>query len=252
MLNIVLPIAGRGKRFADAGYSNPKPLIPVHGIPMIEVVVQNVRPQQPHHFTFVALQEHLDHTQMLPTLQRIAPGCTVVPVSQVTEGAACTVLLAREVIDNDDALMIVNSDQYVDVDIDDYLAEMEREQADGLIMTFWADHPKWSYVRLDAERRVTEVIEKVVVSNDATVGIYNFRRGRNFVRGVERMVALDMRVNNEFYVAPVYNQVIAEGTKVVTYNIDTKGNGMYGLGVPDDLQTFLSADISRRATRRQR
>lgn len=246
MLNIVLPIAGRGKRFSDVGYVSPKPLIQVHGVPMIEVVVNNVRPQQHHHFTFVTLQEHLDHTDMFPTLQRIAPGCTVIPVQQVTEGAACTVLLSRDVIDNDNSLMIVNSDQYVDVDINTYLVEMEKEKADGLIMTFWADHPKWSYVRLNEQGYVVNVVEKQVVSNNATVGIYNFRQGKDFVRGVEQMVASNLRVNGEFYVAPVYNQLIEDGAKVTIYNVGKEGDGMYGLGVPEDLEAFLSATVSRR------
>lgn len=250
MLNIVLPIAGRGKRFADAGYAAPKPLIPVHGMPMIEVVVNNVRPQQPHRFTFVTLQEHLDHTSMLPTLQRIAPGCTIIPVREVTEGAACTVLLAREVIDNSDPLMIVNSDQYVDIDVDDYLGEMERKGAKGLIMTFWANDPKWSYARLNSEGYVAEVVEKKVVSNNATVGIYNFRQGSDFVQGVEQMVAGDLRVNGEFYVAPVYNELIKRGEKIAIYDIGKEGDGMYGLGIPADLQAFLSADVSHNSVGR--
>jgi NDP-sugar pyrophosphorylase family protein len=244
VLNIVLPIAGRGSRFVEAGYTLPKPLIPIHGAPMIEVAVNNVRPRQPHHFTFVALQEHLDRLGMCETLERLAPGCTIIPVAQVTEGAACTVLLAREVIDNDDSLMLANSDQWVDVEINDYLAEMERENADGLIMTMWADHPKWSYVGLDDSGRVTRVVEKEVISNEATVGIYNFRRGRDYVRAAEQMIAKNLRVNNEFYVAPVYNEMIEWEAKIDYYNVGKIGDGMYGMGVPSDLHEFTRNPVS--------
>jgi NDP-sugar pyrophosphorylase family protein len=247
MLNIVLPIAGRGSRFLEAGYTLPKPLIPVHRVPMIEVVVSNVRPRQPHHFTFVALQEHLDHLGMRETLDRIAPGCTIVPVAQVTEGAACTVLLAREGIDNDDSLMLANSDQWVDIDINDYLAEMERKNADGLIMTMRADHPKWSYVGFGADGWVNRLVEKQVISHEATVGIYNFRHGADFVRAAERMIAKDLRVNGEFYVAPAYNELIAEGAKLCVYNVGQEGAGMYGLGIPADLESFLARSLSQRA-----
>ena len=219
MLNVVLPIAGRGSRFAEAGYTLPKPLIPVHGVPMIEVVVNNVRPRQAHRFTFVALQEHLDHLGMRETLERIAPGCTIIPVSQVTEGAACTVLLAKAVIDNADPLMLANSDQWVDIDVNAYLAELERKQADGLIMTMWADHPKWSYVGLDDLGQVTCVVEKQVISNEATVGIYNFRRGCDYVRAAEQMISKNMRLNNELYVAPVYNEILEWGGKIAYYII---------------------------------
>jgi dTDP-glucose pyrophosphorylase len=246
MLNIVLPIAGRGSRFAVAGYDLPKPLIPVHGIPMIALVAANVRPTRDHRFIFVAQQEHLDHTDMRDVLERHAPGCAIVGIDGVTEGAACTVLAARALIDNEHPLMLANSDQYVDADIDAYLATLDDTTADGLIMTFPADHPKWSYVRRNAEHAVVEVVEKQVVSHEATVGIYNFRRGCDFIAGADRMIARDRRVNGEFYVAPVYNEMIEDGARVVTHDI---GPRMHGLGVPEDLQTFLSLDWTQARAR---
>jgi dTDP-glucose pyrophosphorylase len=247
MLNIVLPIAGRGSRFAVAGYQQPKPLIPVHGEPMIAAVVRNIRPHRPHRFIFVALDEHLQHLGMREALQKAAPGCVIVPVTQVTEGAACTVLLARNYINNDEPLMLANSDQWVDIDINDYLAEMDRQQADGLIMTMAADDPKWSFVGLDARHLVTRVVEKEVISNEATVGIYNFRRGAAFVNAADRMIARNLRVNNEFYVAPCYNELIEDGARVATYNVGREGAGMYGLGIPSDLDLFLANPVSRKA-----
>ena len=247
MLNIVLPIAGRGRRFADAGYDLPKPLIPVHGRPMIETVVRNVRPSRQHRFIFVARREHLDQLGMRETLERAAPRSVVVPVDQVTEGAACTVLLAREHIDNDDPLMLANSDQWVDVSINVYLDTMEQSRADGLIMTMRADDPKWSFVGLDDNGRVTRVVEKQVISNEATVGIYNFRKGSDFVRAADQMIAKGLRVNDEFYVAPVYNELIAEGARIAIYNVGGEGEGMYGLGIPSDLDQFLANPVSLRA-----
>ena len=247
MLNIVLPIAGRGSRFADAGYDLPKPLIPVHGRPMIETVVDNIRPRGPHRFIFVALREHLDRLGMREALAQAAPGSVVVPVDQVTEGAACTVLLAREHIDTDAPLMLANSDQWVDVDIDTYLDAMRRNRADGLIMTMRADDPKWSFVGLDDDGLVTRVVEKQVISPEATVGIYNFRRGSDFVRGADQMIAKNLRVNNEFYVAPVYNELIGDGARIAIYNVGCEGDGMYGLGIPSDLDRFLASPVSLRA-----
>lgn len=247
MLNIVLPIAGRGSRFAEAGYQLPKPLIPVHGTPMIEVVVNNIRPRTPHRFVFVALQSHLDHLGMSDTLHRIAPGCEIIPVSEVTQGAACTVLLARDLINNDAPLMLANSDQWVDIRIDDYLATLEQRGADGLIMTMRADDPKWSYVGLSPDGWVNRVVEKTVISNEATVGIYNFRHGRDFVQAAERMISLNHRVNGEFYVAPAYNEMVAAQAKICVHNIGEAGSGMYGLGIPADLQFFLARALSRSA-----
>lgn len=245
MLNIVLPMAGRGSRFADAGYDLPKPLIPVLGAPMIELVIANLTPKRPHRFHFLARREHVEGFGLAERLAAWAPGSTLTLVEDVTEGAACTVLLARAGIDNDDALMIANCDQYVDTDIDAYLDAMGA--ADGLIMTMWADDPKWSFVRRDAGGRVVEVVEKVVVSNEATVGVYNFARGADFVRAAEAMIAAGRRVNGEFYVAPAYDELIAEGAEIRCHDI---GAGMHGIGVPADLDAFLATETAARAVAR--
>ena len=237
-------MAGRGSRFANAGYQTPKPLIPVGGKPMIQWVIENVRPSQPHRFIFICLEEHLVRYPEVPaTLRGLCPGCEIVTVREVTEGAACTVLLARQFIDNQDALMIANADQYVELTIDDYLAAMEQAEADGLIMTFWSDHPKWSYCGLDDNGLVTEVVEKQVISNEATVGIYNFRHGWKFVKAADDMITSDLRVNNEFYVAPTYNQLIRAGAKIVTIRTGRERAGMYGLGTPEDLDYFKQTAV---------
>jgi NDP-sugar pyrophosphorylase family protein len=247
VLTIVIPMAGRGSRFADAGYALPKPLLPVHGVPMIEVVVANLRPSVPCRFVFVCQREHLAAYGLEERLQAIAPGCAVVAIDGVTEGAACTVLLAEHEIDPDDVLVIANSDQWVDTSFDAHLALLRQRGLAGLIMTMSADHPKWSYVELDERGAVTRVVEKEVVSNEATVGIYTFARGRDFVRAARGMIAADERVGGEFYVAPVYNRLIAEGAAIGYDNIGSVGDGMYGLGVPEDLEDFLGRPVSRRA-----
>lgn len=244
MLNIVIPMAGHGSRFAKAGYQMPKPLIEIKGHRMIEWVVKNVAPKSPHRFIFLCLQEHIDRYSLQSFLREIAPGCVVVPVEQVTEGAACTVLLAQKYIDNDQPLMIANSDQYLDCDIDAYLKEQQGR--DGLIMTMYADGEQWSFIAADGEGLVTEVREKEVISNQATAGVYNFAWGSDYVRYAREMIAMDLRVKGEFYVAPVYNMLIGDGKKVAFKNIGSVGDGMYGLGVPEDLKAFLDHPISHR------
>lgn len=244
MLNILIPMAGRGSRFQEVGYRDPKPLIPVHGRPMVEWVIDNLRPSRPHRFIFLCLKEHLDQYPLQRCLEQAAgPASVVIPIAEVTQGAACTALLAKRFIDSSDPLMLANCDQWVDVDMDDYLAAMDRDNSDGLIMTFWADHPKWSYCRM-ADGLVREVVEKQVISNEATVGIYNFAHGGDFVWAAEEMIRKELRVNGEFYVAPAYNQLIDSGRKVRVYNIGKDGQGMYGLGTPSDLETFLRIPLS--------
>ncbi len=239
MLNIVIPMAGRGSRFSQAGYEMPKPLIDIYGHPMIEYVIRNIRPQCEHRFIYICQQEHLEKYGLAKTLQRIAPGCIVVTIDHITEGAACTVLLAEKYIDNDDPLMIANSDQYVDTDINTYLQAMKEN--DGLIMTMPANDPKWSFIRYDEEGFVTLVREKEVISDRATVGIYNYRYGKDFVRYAHQMIDKNIRVNNEFYVAPVYNELIEAGKKIVFCDV---GEKMFGLGTPDDLKMFMSNPIA--------
>lgn len=243
MLNIVIPMAGRGSRFSNAGYKLPKPLIDVGGKPMIERVVINLTPQTDFRFIFICQKEHNERYNLTRMLTDLSPGSIVIDVDGVTQGAACTVLYAREYIDNNSPLMIANSDQYVDISISDYIDQISRRNLDGLIMTMNADDPKWSFVGLDDDLMVTRVVEKEVISNEATVGIYNFAHGSDFVRCAELMIAEGNTVNGEYYVAPVYNSLIAEGKRVGIYNVGSEAHGMYGLGIPSDLDLFLSLNI---------
>ncbi|MGM9559677.1 NTP transferase domain-containing protein [Veillonellaceae bacterium WCA-693-APC-5D-A] len=241
MLNIVIPMAGRGSRFANAGYKMPKPLIDVNGKPMIEWVTENIRPKCEHRFIYICQQEHLEKYNLADLLNRLAPGCQIVTVDHITEGAACTVLLAEKYIDNDEPMMMANSDQYVDTDINVYLAE--QQGCDGLIMTMPANHPKWSYIRYNDEGLVTLVREKEVISDEATVGIYNYAHGKDFVRYAHQMIEKDIRVNGEFYVAPVYNEMIEAGKRIRFKDVGVK---MHGLGTPEDLEAFLKTDLAKR------
>lgn len=237
MLNIVIPMAGRGSRFANAGYEMPKPLLDVNGRPMIEVVTNNIRPSQDHRFLYLCLEEHIKKYDLEHLLSSISPNSVIIPVNKVTQGAACTVLLAVDYINNSDELMIANSDQYVDIDINKYLTA--RGDKDGIIMTMSADDPKWSFIKYNDEGHVTKVKEKEVISNEATVGIYNFKNGSDFVKYAHLMMERDIRTNGEFYVAPVYNLMIEDGKIIGYYNIGSIDHGMYGLGTPDDLENFL-------------
>ncbi len=241
MLNIVVPMAGRGSRFSQAGYEMPKPLIDIYGHPMIEYVTKNITPDCEHRFIYICQEEHLEKYGLAEKLEQIAPGCVVVTVGHITEGAACTVLLAEKYIDTNDSMMIANSDQYVDTDINAYLAA--QKDYDGLIMTMPADDPKWSFIKYDKNGFVTMVREKEVISNEATVGIYNYKRGSDFVAFAHQMIDKNIRVNNEFYVAPVYNEMIDAGKKVVYCNV---GARMYGLGIPEDLRYFMNQEVSRK------
>jgi NDP-sugar pyrophosphorylase family protein len=248
MLNIVVPMAGRGSRFAEAGFQLPKPLIDVNGKHMIEVVIENLKPDCEHRFIFVCQNEHIKEFNLKSVFEKSCDNYVIIGINGVTAGAAITVLKARELIDNDSPLMIANSDQWVDTSISEYLKDLELRSLDGSMLTMKANDPKWSYAKVSNDGLVSEVVEKVVVSDEATVGIYNFLKGSDFCFFADKMVRADIKSNGEFYVAPVYTFMARDNLKIGIYNIGKEGEGMYGLGIPSDLKLFLSLDISDKAT----
>lgn len=236
-MNIVIPMAGHGSRFSQAGYTFPKPLIEVNGKPMIQVVVENLNIEA--HYIFIVQKEHYEKYQLKYMLNMIAPGCDIIQVDGVTEGAACTTLLAKEFIDNDDPLLIANSDQYVEWNSNECLYAFTADGIDAGILTFKSVHPKWSYARLDEQGFVAEVAEKRPISDNATVGIYYWKRGADYVKYAEQMISKDIRTNNEFYVCPVFNEAILDGKRVRVKEIAK----MWGIGTPEDLKTYLEHHV---------
>ena len=236
-MNVLIPMAGAGSRFEQAGYTFPKPLIDVNGKPMIQRVVENINIDATH--IFIVQKSHYEKYSLQHTLNLISPGCKIVQVDGVTEGAACTTLLAKEYINNDNPLVLANSDQYVDWDSSQYMYSCMTDDIDGSILTFNSTHPKWSYAKTNDQGFVIEVAEKKPISENATVGIYFWKKGKEYVKCAESMIEKNIRVNNEFYVCPVYNEAILKHAKIKTFHIEK----MWGLGTPEDLDTFLKHDI---------
>lgn len=232
-VTVLIPMAGAGSRFQREGYKLPKPLIDVAGKPMIQRVVENLNIDG--NFVFVVQKEHYELYNLGIILPLISPGCQIVQTEGLTQGAACTTLLAKEFINNDDHLIIANSDQFVEWSSCDFMYSLLSSEVDGGILTFQASDPKWSFAKLNDIGYVTEVAEKNPISDVATVGIYYFNRGREYVQFAEQMIEQDIRVNNEFYVCPIYNEYIKSQKKIRTHNC----NKMWGLGIPDDLKYFL-------------
>jgi NDP-sugar pyrophosphorylase family protein len=239
-LNIVIPMAGGGRSFIEAGYTFPKPLIDVGGKTMIELVASNLKPNCEHKFIFVCLREHYEKYDLYNIFKRATDNkFEVIQIAGPTEGAACSVICAIEHINNENDLLIANADQYLDLDINEFINSAREGEKDGLIMTFNASHPKWSYARVDNVNRVIETAEKKVISDKATVGLYYFRRGADFVKAAQGMFMKNIRYNNEFYVCPVFNEMILEDKNIYIYHIDA--NKMHGLGTPEDLRKFTQA-----------
>ncbi|MCK9283726.1 MAG: glycosyltransferase family 2 protein [Rhodocyclaceae bacterium] len=239
MINIVIPMAGLGSRFVVAGYEKPKPFIDVDGKPMIVRVLENLA-YPGAKYILIGRREHLDKEVDLVENIKCTYGATFVVAEELTAGTPCTILLAEKLIDSAAPVLIANSDQLVDIEIADFIDDCTLRKLDGSILTFLDKFrdPKWSFAKVGDNQLVDEVKEKQVISDIATVGIYLFSNGSNFIAAAKDMIAADDRVNNEFYTCPIYNYLIRDGGRIGVYNIDFEQ--MHGLGVPADLEAYLA------------
>jgi len=233
-MNVLIPMAGAGTRFASVGYTFPKPLVDVHGKPMIQVVVENLNIEA--HYIFLVKKEHYGQYNLQQLLNMLAPGCDIIQIESLTQGAACTTLLSKDLINNEQPLLIANSDQYVEWNSNECLYAVSSDKIDGDIVTFKSMHPKWSFAKLGDNGLVSEVAEKNPISDNATVGIYYWKHGKDYVRYAEQMIGKNIRVNNEFYVCPVYNEAIQDGKNIKIKQVDK----MWGLGTPEDLEYYIN------------
>lgn len=235
MISIVVPMCGEGRQFAERGYTFPKPLVEIEGQPLVEHVVRSLTPTGAHRFIFICRAEHVSGYALGNVLELLAPGCRVVTVTKPTAGALCSVLLALEHLPHDGELLVANADQCVDVSIDRFLNSARAGQWDGYLMTFPNTHPRWSYARTEGDH-VVAVAEKQPISRHATVGLYYFRRGRDFVAGAERMLVKNASIGGEFYVAPVYNELVLRQQRIGIFPIDA--SQMHGLGTPEEVERY--------------
>lgn len=231
---VLIPAAGGGRRFLEQGFSFPKPLIDVNGEPMLKRVIENLDFRDARH-VFVLQNSHREKYNIDAMLNTVSPGCEIMGIDGLTEGAADTALLARHLIDCNDELLIANSDQLVEFSHVNFDVLRKHSAADAAVFTFGATHPKWSFVKLDEDLRVNEVAEKRPISSIATCGIYWWRRGRDFVRSADEMIAKNDRTNGEFYIAPTLQHLINSGACVLPFFV----HAMHGLGTPEDLEAYM-------------
>ncbi len=237
-LNILIPMAGHGSRFKEKGYVFPKPLIAIKNKPMIQLAIENLAIEA--NYNFIILKEHHDKYNIKNVLSLCAENCNIIELDHVTEGAACTSLLSEKFIDNDNPLLIANSDQYIEWDSSETMYSFISSDIDGAILTFQSTHPKWSYAKLDENNFVVEVAEKKPISTNATAGLYYWKKGSDYVKYAKQMIDKNIRVNNEFYICPVYNEAILDKKKIIIKEIKE----MWGLGTPEDLEEFMNSKVN--------
>jgi dTDP-glucose pyrophosphorylase len=227
-------MAGLGSRFVEKGYSLPKPLIKIFNKPMIQLVIDSL--DIDGNYIFVVQKEHRVKYHLDDVLDEMAPGCSIVEIDGLTDGAARTTLFAKELINNDTPLVIANSDQVVVWHSFEFTKALTT--SDGVLALFKADDPKWSYSKIN-NALISQVAEKKVISNNANVGIYGWSKGSDYVKYAEQMIDKNIRTNNEFYVAPVYNEAIDDGKRFTPYFVEE----MHGVGTPEDMNDYISKAI---------
>lgn len=226
-MQLIIPMAGDGSRFKEKGYNTPKPFLPLGGLTMIEQVISNIG----SNCSKILLIARLEHQEYFSNFIQKYPNVLVIYTNKKTEGALCTVLLAKDYINNDEPLIIANSDQWIHFDFNTYKEWLTLvSQQKNVILTFPSEENKWSYALTDEEGNVLSVAEKQVISNQATVGVYSFSSGKNFIKYANELIIANDRFNNEFYLCPVYNYVLKK-ERVYTLKV-----GMYGLGTPEDYE----------------
>jgi len=238
-MNIIIPMAGESIEFENKGFKYPKPLIEINGKPMTQIVVENLNTDG--NFIFIVKKEHYEKYNLNHVLKLIAPDCKIIKVDKPTQGATETVLLAKEHINNENPLVIANGDQFVKWNSNEFFYSMAADECDGGIVTFKSTHPKWSYVKLGENGYVSETVEKKPISDKATVGIYYYKKGSDFVKYASIMMKKRITTNELFYICPIYNEFINEGKKIRIFDVDK----VWKLSTPQELEAFLKNKISQ-------
>ncbi len=235
-MNILFLLAGDSKAFEEQGYPYPKYLLEIDGKTLVQHVIEHVSISRPARHIYLVRKEEVERFHFESVLKLLTPDSEVVEAEGLTRGAACTALLAVELIDNDVPLLIVNGDQVVDLSLDQVLDTFEKKGLDGGIVVFDSVHPRWSYVRLNDRGRVIEAAEKRPISRNATAGIYYFAKGCQFVAAAKEMIRKDASVGDSFYVCPVYNELLLNQGEVGVFQIPRES--YHSLALPQSVQSY--------------
>ncbi len=229
-VNLVMPMAGRGQRFINEGYTEPKPLIKIGDKYIIEYVLDCMKFPEAN-FIFIVRKDHVEEHNLDKVLKKIIPDAQIFVLDAITQGAICTVLEAKGYFDSDDEMIIKDCDQVIDWIPQHFLDYVRRHDADGGIVTIDTDNAGFSYAKVK-DKVIIQTAEKQVISNHGAVGIYYFKSGKELIKHADEMIRKNIRTNNEFYVCPVYNEFIENRKKILNYPVAE----MWSLGTPEEFE----------------
>ncbi len=238
-LNLVIPAAGLGSRFRAIGNNTPKPLIPVLNFPMIGWVIANFQLNDEDEIWIITRKEDRIPEQIQSAVSNLKNKVNFIEIDELTDGAATTLQLALDLIPENEAVLSANSDQFISTDISEFVESVRNGSSEGQILTMYATESKWSYIQRDSNKNVVNVVEKVVVSDEATVGVYGWKSAALAKNSIAAMKKDEVKVNGEFYLAPSYTYLLKQGGKISTFSAGDVEADVHGLGTPEDLRLFL-------------
>lgn len=236
MLKIIIPLAGSSELFEQAGYPYPKPLIEIKGKPMIQWVIESVKEiPTPHQFIFIIKESDAHRFHLDNTLRLIDPSAEIIKIKNETKGGLCSVLMAADKISDDDALLIVNSDQIIDVNLLQFDTLWKEKKSDVGVITFPSIHPRWSYILTDQDN-IIQTAEKNPISHHAIAGYYYFSSAKDFFTFSFQTILNDAHVNGLFYISSVINEYILHNKRVHYHEIEAEK--YHSLYAPKLVQEF--------------
>ena len=237
-MNFIFPAAGLGIRFKNIGIKTPKPLILVHNIPLLIWAISNFNIKISDKVWIISQNSHGIEEYIKNNFKKLYQICNFINIDKTTSGPASTVEICMKYINDVEPVLIANTDQFIFKNLDEYVNLIEHSSSSGLIMTMQASGNKWSYLGRNKSGEIDLIVEKKQISSEATVGIYGFKKSSLFKNAYKKMTYLEDTVNGEYYVAPIYNQLIGDGNKVSSYDVGMIGQDVFGTGTPEDLAIF--------------
>lgn len=232
---IILPMAGRGSRFRNAGIDIPKPFISVDGKPMFVHALKSIEGLHYSKIIFIVLKEHYDAFDMNKCLKEAGiNNYKLVVIPEVTEGQLATVLAAAEYFNLDEDVLILSSDTYVKSPLVRDIV-YKKPHCEGIISVAKLPGSQWSFAEVDDNNEVSRVAEKERISDYASTGLYYFSNGKHLLKYASEMISKKEKTRNEYYVIPVYQKFIDDG-KMVSISIAEE---MWDMGTPDALEEYL-------------
>lgn len=228
--------AGGSAPYTDAGYPYPKELAELDGKPLIEHVLDRLGPLSLEPVV-VVLDATADKKFCIGDVVRLViPTAISVRVGQ-TSGAACSALCAMGEVSLDDDLILTNGDQLLDANLHDIVETWRASDLDAGTVVFDATHPRWSYVRVDADELVVEAAEKRPISRLATAGVYWFRRAGDFFAAAQTMVLQGSTQQSAFFICPTLNELVLDGKRIGITRISR--DAYHSFKYPDELEDYV-------------